>query len=137
MQAILCPSDTHAVSQPAATSCPPQHGGRSLWLSLGERCHVSWKHRDLLSPEPISHASTLVCRAALPCSALGHPCALWIREQQVPTALTPAPLELHTSALGPSTLLPDKGNAALGSPLLFQLRLINHPSVTKCLIMCN
>lgn len=93
--------------------------------------------RGRAPPRQISHASASACRAALPCSAPGHPCALRIREQQVPTALMAARLKLPTSALGPSTLLPDKGNEALGRPLLFQLRPINYPSVTKSLIMCN
>lgn len=58
-----------------------------------------------------------------------------VRDQQVATALVDT--WICTSVLGPSTLLPGKASTALGRPLLFQLRLINHPSVTKCLIMCN
>lgn len=32
-QAMLCPSETRAGREPAATSCPPWQGGSSPWLS--------------------------------------------------------------------------------------------------------
>lgn len=89
-----------------------QRGG-SPRLPSGRHC---WRRRDLLSPGGISPASP----SAWTC--LPAQCQLWalqIREQQVPTALIPARLQLCTSALGPSTTLPDKETQLLAGPCYF------------------